>query len=404
MKKTVLTICIIVVAIALIIGAVILGVKFYEEERIKNATIIVDIKDEDIPFDSEVYLSDLIENINGKLIKDFKIDTEKLGKQEISFKYINDEDIKVSYSFNINIIDNVPPIVWLGETYSILTTFKGNLLDKILCADNYDDEPVCTIEGEYNTEVPGNYNLKFIAEDSSQNKTEKPFVLKVSRPSSSGGNTYVPSKFAFNDAKENFKNENAKFGIDVSAWQGEIDYEKVKNAGVEFVFIRIGSRKGIGKEFFVDSKFERNIKGFNEVGIPVGIYFYSYASNEREAKKDAEWVVENLKGYKVDLPIAFDFEDWGSYNKYKMSLHRLNKNAEVFIDTVEKHGYKGMLYGSVNYLGKMWNIDDKTVWVAHYTKNASYKDKYAFWQFSASGKVDGINGDVDLDMMYGEVK
>lgn len=83
-----------------------------------------------------------------------------------------------------------------------------------------------------------------------------------------------------------------------------------------------------------------------------------------------------------------------------MSLYKLNKNAEAFIKTIEETGYKGMLYGSLNYLNKIWDTKNKTVWVAHYTTKADYKDKYSFWQFTANGQVPGISGAVDLDIMY----
>lgn len=400
MKKRIV---IIMLILAIIVGLVILfmiGKDVYEKYRIKHAKIeVVTIDDMTARFDEKKYISEYISSINGRIVKDKKIDTTKLGSQKISFEFINDENIKVPYAIDIEVIDDEAPLVWLGSSYSITTSFEGTLEDKIMCADYYDDEPDCKVVGEYDTKQVGNYPLHFIAKDKSGNTTDIPFTLKVSAPKN-GGSNYVPEKFLFEDAKAHFGLDKIKYGIDVSSWQGDIDFAKLKAANVDFAFVRVGSTWGKDGEYFLDSKFERNMKGFNEVGIPVGAYFYSYATNEEEAREEAEWIIEHLKNYKVDLPIAFDFEDWGRYNHYKMSLYRLNRNAEVFMETLSKAGYEGMLYGSASYLNKVWNTDDKTIWGAHYTKSADYRGKYKYWQFSASGKVDGINGDVDLDLMY----
>lgn len=376
------------------------GRAFYEEQRIAHATIIVELIDElEVEFASKVKVSDFIKSINGEIIDDFQIDTTILGEKNVSFEYTNDEGIKVPYSFMITIVDNIAPIVWLGSSYSVKTNFSGTLEEKILCADNYDDVPSCLIEGEYDTTKVGKYSLRFIATDSSGNETVVPFTLNVTKTSTSTG-TYSPSKISFEEALDKYKSDDVSVGIDISSWQGDINYDDVKDAGVEFAIVRVGSKWGTDGEYFLDSKFEQNMEGFNRVGIPVGAYFYSYAKNEEEARSDAEWVIDKLKNYDVDLPIAFDFEDWSRYNKYQMSLYRLNRNASIFIETLEEAGYSGMLYGSASYLNKLWNTEDKTVWVAHYTTNADYSDSYKFWQFSAYGRVDGINADVDLDIMY----
>lgn len=395
------------VAIVLVMGVLLtfkVGMRFYNEEKerqaLENAVILVELKEDlTIPFDSDVKISDFIANINGEIIDDKKIDTTKLGEKELFFEYINDDGIKVPYRFTVVVEDVTAPMVWLGDTYTVDTDIKNTLEDRIMCVDDYDDEPVCKVVGDYDLKRVGTYNVQFVAEDSSGNKTVKPFTLTVKKPSNSISN-YNPSKYAFAEAVSKYKSFTASVGIDVSSWQGDIDFDKVKAAGVEFAFVRVGSKWGMDGDYFLDSKFEQNMEGFNRVGIPVGAYFYSYARNEDEAIEEALYVIDKLKKYKVDLPVAFDFEDWSRYNNYKMSLYRLNRNAEVFIETIEKAGYEGMLYGSLNYLNKLWKTDDKMVWVAHYTNNADYEGKYKFWQFTSAGGVDGINGYVDLDVMY----
>lgn len=400
MKKIVIIISIIIVALALLVTGIYFGINYYEEQKIKNATIIVELVDNlEVEFDTSAKVSDFITNINGTIIDDYDIDTLKIGPKEIKFEYINDEDIKIPYSFTINVVDKTPPLVWLKGAYTITVGFSGNLLDRIICTDNYDDEPICQIEGEYDANTTGKYNMKFIATDSSANTTEIDFVLNVTKPSSSSSSSNN-TKTQFSEVYANYKNENTAIGIDVSKWQGDIDFAKVKEAGVEFVFIRVGTKDGTEGEYILDSKFEQNIQGFTEVGIPIGIYFYTYAATEKEAISDAKWILDKIKGYNITLPIVYDFEDWNNYNDYKMSLYRLNRNAEVFIETVEAAGYEGMIYGSKNYLEGFWDVEGKNIWLAHYVKQTTYEGDYTFWQMCNNGRISGIYGDVDIDIMY----
>ena len=179
-----------------------------------------------------------------------------------------------------------------------------------------------------------------------------------------------------------------------------VDFSKLKSAGVEFVIIRIGSSTGINGENFIDSKFIQNIKNANSVGIPVGVYFYSYANSVDRAISDAKWIIENIKDYKVELPIAFDWENWGSFNTYELSFFGLTNMAKRFMDTVKDAGYDAMLYSSKTYLENIWMSVDYPVWLAHYTKNTNYAGDYSYWQICSNGRVDGINGDVDIDIRY----
>lgn len=377
-------------------------VKKIEEELIKEAIVIVDLKeDTTASFYSSKKVSDYIENINGTIIDDFLIDTTELGTKEVQFEYINDDGITIPYSYTINVIDDVPPQVWLNSTKSITTEYDGNLLDDITCADNLDDNPSCEIIGKYNTKVVGNYDLVFKAVDNSGNETIKEFTLKVKEPTKkSSSSSTTKSRTLFSDVIKNYKTSNTKIGIDVSSWQGDIDYEAVKKAGVEFVFIRVGSTRGINGEYFVDKKFQRNIEGFNKVGIPVGIYFYSYANSTSSAIKDANWVIEQIKDYKVDLPVVYDWESWSFYNEFNQSFYSLTKSAKAYLDTVNKAGYEGMLYSSKSYLEKVWFNTGYDVWLAHYTEQTSYKGDYKYWQLCSNGKVDGISGNVDINIYY----
>ncbi|MDE5889178.1 MAG: glycoside hydrolase family 25, partial [Bacilli bacterium] len=216
----------------------------------------------------------------------------------------------------------------------------------------------------------------------------------------SSSSNSTPTYTYLNDVIANYKTDNTKIGIDVSSWQGDINFQAVKDAGVEFVFIRVGSTRGIGGEYFVDKKFTQNIKGFNEVGIPVGIYFYTYANSKESAINDAKWVLEQIEGYKIDLPIAYDWESWSFYNEFHQSFYSTTMNAKAFLDTIYDAGYDGLLYSSKRYLEQVWYDTGYETWLAHYTNQTSYEGTYRYWQMCSNGRVNGINGNVDINIMY----
>lgn len=404
MIKKIVNVILIIVIILIVVGFSILGIQKYKDyrelERLKNAIIKVRLVEElNISVNSEVYVMDLISSINGNIVDNYKIDTTELGIKDINFSFINEENIKVPFTFKINVIDTNPPVIWLGSTYNVKVGYSKRIEDVIMCGDDYDDEPTCYIEGEYDLNKVGKYPLVYKAIDYSGNATAKEFTLNVYK-SSNIGSTSTKNVY-FNDIVEKYKNEKTQIGIDVSKWQGNINYQKVKDSKVEFVFIKLGGTNGIGGDYYLDPKFKENIEGFTSVGIPVGVYFYSYADSVLKAKQDAEWVIEQLKEYKIDLPIAYDWENWSSYNNFKMSFYKLTKSAEAFIETVNNNGYGGILYSSKNYLTDIWLKGDYPVWLAHYTSETNYQGDYDFWQMTSSGVIDGINENtVDIDIRY----
>lgn len=396
-KKLILIICIVVGIILLSVG----GFLLYKYIEIKNAVVKVVLKDNlEANFADTLKVSSFIESINGKIVDDYYLNTDSLGKKKIDFEYINDDGIKIKYNYEINVVDREAPLIWLGKSYNVTRGSEDNLIDKIMCGDNYDNNPECVIEGDYNLDNVGSYNLVFKATDSSGNVSKKKFILNVNEASSKKESNGVKSVTEFSDVIKNYKNDNTQIGIDVSKWQGDIDFSKLKSAGVEFVIIRIGSSTGINGENFIDSKFIQNIKNANSVGIPVGVYFYSYANSVDRVISDAKWIIENIKDYKVELPIAFDWENWGSFNTYELSFFGLTNMAKRFMDTVKDAGYDAMLYSSKTYLENIWMSVDYPVWLAHYTKNTNYAGDYSYWQICSNGRVDGINGDVDIDIRY----
>lgn len=370
--------------------------------RVKNAVIKVTLDDTlETEFLSDVKVSDFISDINGTIVDDYVIDTTDIGKKKIEFEYINDDNIKVKYNYEINVVDNVAPLIWLNNSYTVNVGSDISLTDKILCGDDTDPNPTCEVIGEYNMNEAGTYPLVFKATDNSGNVTEKEFNLIVREPKSSGTSSgSVSTKTLFSEVVDAHKTENTEIGLDISKWQGDVDFNALKEAGVEFVIIRVGTSSGINGENLVDSKFEQNINGANKAGIPVGVYFYSYANSEDRAISDALWVVEQIKDYKVDLPIAFDWENWSFYNEFNLSFFGLSNMADSFVKTLRDAGYEGMLYSSKNYLEDIWFKGDYPVWLAHYTTKTNYEGDYEFWQLCNNGRVAGINGDVDINIRY----
>ena len=394
MKKYIL----VIIVVTLFLCGCKKSIEVFEEE--KNAIVNVIYSDNlEVGFLDKVNVSNFIKEINGT-INDYEIDTTEIGIRKIEYDYINEQGIKVKQSFNINIIDKKAPIIWLSGTYTLTKGENIDVAKKIMCADDYDDNPNCYIEGNYDSNKVGSYNLKYIAKDSSGNESSKSFVLKVVNPSNNNLSSGNQSRTDFNDVVKKYKTANTEIGLDISKWQGDIDFDKLKAAGVEFVFIRVGVAGGQGKENNVDVKFERNIKEANRVGIPVGIYFYSYADSKNRAIEDAKWVIEHIKDYKVDLPVAYDWERWGAYNEYHQSIYHLTENAKAYLDTLKNAGYDGLLYSSKTYLENIWYDTGYDVWLAHYTKQTSYKGPYTYWQMCSDGKVDGIDGAVDINIRY----
>ena len=397
-----------IIIIIIILTIIVLGIGVYlisenkEQEKIKNAIIEITYKDDlTTEFLSEVKVTDFIKSINGHVVDDYIINTKTIGQKEIKYEYINDDNIKLNQSFKINIVDKTAPVVWLGSSYSVAVGSKINLLDKIMCGDNYDNTPKCEIIGDYDINKVNSYPLVFKATDNSGNTTEKKFNLNVYKPKTTNNNTTGSrTKTYFSDVIKNYKKDNTEIGIDISEWQGDVDFNKLKNAGVEFVILRVGSTKGTKGDYFVDGKFKQNIERANEIGMPVGIYFYSYATSKEKAIADANWILEQIKDYKIDLPIAFDWENWSFYNNFNLSFFGLTDMANSFLDVFKEAGYEGMLYSSKNYLEQIWLKTEYPIWLAHYTYKTSYSGDYSYWQMCNDGQVDGIYGDVDINIRY----
>ena len=209
-------------------------------------------------------------------------------------------------------------------------------------------------------------------------------------------------------------------GIDVSKWQEKIDWTKVAKDGIAYAFVRIGNRGLTSGEISEDPYWKQNIEGALAAGIDVGVYFYSSSINEAEAKKEAEFVLQRIKGYNITMPVVFDYEGFGTKGNrnYGMTKEKITANCKAFQDIVKAQGYSCLLYGSKAYLPKKFDLDelDDYLWVARYAGTnkvlddekyfpsiTGYNDRIAIWQYANNGTVAGINGKVDLNYMYIDV-
>lgn len=413
-KKTFLLILLIIV---IIVGIVFVKTFiFYDKYKMpKNANIITGKNEFKVYETAKLY--SLLDNYNVEILThDTDLDLTTIGDHKYTIEYKFKSNFKkYLYDLNYTVIDDTDPIfVRAPSSSKTLYVNEGSnedLTKKVSYADNYDTKPTLEIKGDINFSEVGTYKLTYIVTDSSGNQTSKNSVVTVKeRPEPTENNDKnddnkepVDNHIYIEDQISNYKNDSTMIGIDVSKWQGEIDFEKVKNAGVEFVIIRMGVMKDKDTPLTLDKTFKDNFENAKKAGLKVGVYIFSESTTVESAIENANFVIDNLNGDTVDFPIVFDWESWDYFNSLEINLHRLNEMYDAFTEVLNKAGYKTMLYGSESYLNNTWlTLKDYDIWVAKYsTKTPSVNNKeFMIWQNSEVGKVDGINEDVDLNIYF----
>lgn len=358
--------------------------------------IDIEIKKIDLLFNEKANIKDYIKVKDGKVYSHL-IKTNKLGKNTYKVKVENKFHYTKEIDYTVNIKDKTAPLIFVSENYVKYAPYNENLLESIMIGDNDTNKVKTEIIGDYDGTKIGTYPLTIVATDNSNNKSEAKINLIIKERTKNNNSSKIELT-PFNEYKTRFKNN--KIGIDISKWQGNVDFKKIKNADVDFVMIRAGVQKGYGEQPILDEKFTQNIENALKENIDVGLYFYSCATSKKEAKEQAEWVLKQIKNYKVTLPIAFDWENWQYFNKAQLSFYDLTQLAESFMKEIKKNGYDTLLYGSKNYLEKVWLETSYDKWLAHYNKETNYKGNYKLWQITESATVDGIKGAVDVNVMY----
>lgn len=235
----------------------------------------------------------------------------------------------------------------------------------------------------------------------------EPEITETSAAETSGQGIFeLPSPFETEELPDilskypakTLKNETETYlkGIDVSWAQGEIDWKAVSKSGIDFAYIRVGRGDIDGKGPKADKYFLQNIREANKYGIDVGVYFYSYALTEEAARAEARLTLELIRDYTVTYPVVYDLEEW-------MDRSNLADIAKAYMDTIADAGYYPMLYsyryGIDGHFSKEFT-DTYALWVAQRNNRPETDYDYYIWQHSFTGIVDGIKGNVDLDISF----
>lgn len=348
------------------------------------------------------FSKELVNDTNVELLDNELLENSELGtyKYTINYKY---KKRKYKYDVEYKVVDSTNPvIIKRANNVTVKKGSNSNLCSNITYGDNYDSKPKCSISGSYDLNKIGTYDLEYVITDSSNNEFRKDFKLNVVNYINNNSSYSNPSYLYINDIMK-YKNDKTSIGIDVSKWQGNVDFNKVKNAGIEFVIMRIGYQSGVNEKFNVDPKFDTYFKAAKAAGLKVGVYVYTNAISASDGIKTAEFVINKLKGEKLDLPIAYDWENWGHFNEYGISLHTLSLGYLEFEKTIKNNGYDAMLYSSKYYLeNNVWqDYNNSKIWLAHYIDQTDYKGDYMLWQMTSSAKISGITDNtVDIDILY----
>ena len=225
-------------------------------------------------------------------------------------------------------------------------------------------------------------------------------------------NEYINEKFIKDEVTGylTYEDENLDIlqGVDVSIYQGDIEWDKVKEAGFDFVIIRCGFRGYVTASVNADANFRSNIQGALDAGLKVGVYFFSQAIDTEEALEEANFVLDLIDGYDISFPVIYDWEvvidkDGDPVRTAEIEPEQLTANALVFCERVEMAGYTPMIY--CNKKTAIWKYDlsmleDIDIWLAEYSDAPTYFYDFEMWQYSSKGQVPGIEGNVDLNIAF----
>ena len=303
---------------------------------------------------------------------------------------------------NLPAVDKTAPMFLnLPESVSIEVGSDFDIQRYIGYIDDCDSDVELEVDGDVDTSNSGSYPLSLTLIDDAGNTKSGSMTVNVYVPSSSGGGGGGSSEhttLAFSDFMARYPGSDIAYGIDVSRYQGDIDFEKVKAAGCDFVMLRamIYNNGELGE----DRKFEEYYADAKAAGLLIGVYYYSTDSNLEELHEHCDELLAVLEDKELDLPVAFDWESWYHFQKYNMSIVDINNLFYEFAGIMAENGFSTILYSSKYYLEIIWEPAGYDVWLAHYVKETSYEGDYTMWQTGSIGRIDGCNEDVDTDIMF----
>ena len=223
-----------------------------------------------------------------------------------------------------------------------------------------------------------------------------------------GDGTKVTGEQVIQGAKYTFASDGSLIvgtgtvGIDVSRWNGNINWNQVKNSGISYVIIRCGYRGSTKGSLIVDPMFEDYIKGATAAGLKVGVYFVTQAVDEREAVEEASMVLEMIKDYTISYPVFLDVEPSGGRGD-KISKETRTAVCKAFCETIKNANYTPGIYANKNWFTEKMDasaLGAYKIWLAQYAEKPTYTGRYDMWQYRSNGRVSGISGDVDMNHSY----
>lgn len=259
-----------------------------------------------------------------------------------------------------------------------------------------------TSQGEID---PGSKRLQGDIPDSFYSDAD---TLFQSKKVDASANPYTGSVYTHNSA---FDNTPIVYGIDVSQFNTITDWNAVKNAGIEFVIVRAAYRAAVSGNLLNDSNYQKNIEGALAAGLKVGLYIYSQAITEEEARQEADYLLQHVGSYTISMPLVLDYEYYsetgpthGRLWDANLSKAQATAVCKAFCQRISENGYTPMVYANANMLTNHLNAEEISalypVWMAAYTTKSTYSGTYEFWQYSSKGAVPGITGNVDMNFWY----
>ena len=221
-------------------------------------------------------------------------------------------------------------------------------------------------------------------------------------------NPYGPEDFVNRDGYLTCVSGESWLGVDVSAYQGVIDWQQVAASGVKFAMIRIGFRAwGSKGELHEDTYFAQNLQGAMDAGLQVGVYFFSQAISQEEAREEARFVLDLLGDTQLQLPVVFDWETIPSADARANDVTNaeLNRLAMAFCQEIEAADYRPMVYFNLDFAKRRYDLQaiqdaGYGFWLAMYSESMTYANKIDMWQYSCTGTVPGISTNVDLNLYF----
>ena len=217
-------------------------------------------------------------------------------------------------------------------------------------------------------------------------------------------NPYSPEDFAPVDGYITCTAGPTRRGLDVSQHQGDIDWNRVRAEGFDFAFIRIGYRGYSVGDIYPDERARENLAQARAAGFDVGVYFYAQAISTEEAQEEARWCLDFLAGESLDLPVVYDWEYVSpSARTGGMDRNTLTECVKTFCAAIESGGYQPMIYFNNHVSRDLMDLEELSeypFWLAQYRDQLDYPYQVNFWQYTETGKIPGIEGDVDIDLMF----